>query len=100
MHSMVFMKKIVVVIIEHTLPCNVPGIRHTSIRTQQGLRFAHRDYVTTVDGRRPQPSAEKLPVRGAGRKRWRLEIQNMYAAVVPGTRISGTRCVVPGTRYF
>ena len=28
---------------------------------------------------------------------WRLETQNTYtAAVVPGTRISGTRYVVPG----
>ena len=53
--------------------------------------------LRTVDGRRSQPSAEKVLARGAGCKRWRLHIQTRKAAVVvPGTRISGTRYVVPG----
>ena len=43
-----------------------------------------------------QLSAEKVPVPGASRKKWRLEIQNTYTALVPGSRISVTRYVVPG----
>ena len=91
----VFMKKNAAIIIEHELLCNVPGIRTTTIH---GKGYAcspvHRDQAA-VDGRRSQPSAEKVPVRVAGRKRWRLEMQNTYTAV-PGTRIPGTRYQVPG----
>ena len=53
--------------------------------------------LLSVDRRRSQPSAEKVTVRVAGRKRWRLEIPNTYTAV-PGTRIPGTRYI--GTRDF
>ena len=50
------------------LPRNVPDIRtiYSGNYTQQRLCFAHRDYAT-VDGRRSQPSTEKVPVRVAGR---------------------------------
>ena len=93
----VFMKKNAAIIIEHELLCNVPGIRTTTIH---GKGYAcspvHRDQAA-VDGRRSQPSAEKVPVRVAGHKRWRLTIRNTYTAV-PGTRISGTRH--PGMSVF
>ena len=74
---------------------DVVGLQTITIPgTQLRLCFPHRDYAT-VHGRRSQPSAEKVPVRVAGRKRWRLEMQNTYTAV-PGTRIPGTRYQVPG----
>ena len=93
---LVFTKKNVAITIEHELQCNVLGIRTTTIPgIQQRFCFAHRE-CATADGRRSQPSAEKVPVRGAGRERWCLEIKSTYTAVVPGTRISGTRHVVPG----
>ena len=89
------MKKNVAIIIEHTLPRNVPGIRPTSIHSKGDA--SHRDHATTaLDRRRSQPSAEQVSVRVAGRKTWRLETQNTYTAVVAGTRMPGTRYVVPG----
>ena len=68
------------------MPCNAPGIPTTTVHSE-GYSF-NRDYDTT-DGTRSQPSAEKVPVRGAGHKKWRLEIQNTYTAV-PGSRIPDT----------
>ena len=82
------MKENVAITIQHELPCNLPGIRTTIPYTQQRLSFAHRNEAT-VGRRRSQPSAEKVPVRVAGRNRWRLEIQNTYTAV-PGSRIPDT----------
>ena len=90
---LVFMKKNVAIVIEHEMQCNVPGIRTTAIPgTQRRISFAHRDNAT-LDGRRSQSSAEKVPVRVAGRKkRWHLEIQNTHSS----TWYSYTRYQVPG----
>ena len=64
---LVFVKKNVATVIVHELQCNVRGIRFTTIPgTQRRLSFTHGDYAT-VDGGRSQPSAEKVPVRVAGR---------------------------------
>ena len=88
------MEKNVAIIIDNELPCNVPGIRTAATIHSKGYA-THRDQATAVvDGRRSQPSAEKVPVRGAGREKWRIGIQNTYTAEVHGTRISGTK--VPG----
>ena len=58
--------------------------------TEQRLCFLRGDHVS-VDKRRSQPSAEKVPVQNAGKQRWRLETQktNSYTAV-PGSRLPGT----------
>ena len=58
--------------------------------TEQRLCFLRGDHVS-VDKRRSQPSAEKVPVQNAGKQRWRLETQktNSYSAV-PGSRLPGT----------
>ena len=59
---------------------------------------SHTEIKLLYNGRRSQPSAEKIPVRGAGRKRWRLEIQNTYTAV-RDTRVSGTTYEYVGIFY-
>ena len=51
----------------------------------------HTDIIyATVDGRRSQPSAEKVPVRVAGRKKGGALKYKIHTAV-PGTRIPGAR---------
>ena len=96
------MKKNVAIIVEHELRCDVPGIWTVNVNTtipgtQQRLCFAHRGYAT-VNGRRSQASAEKVPVRAAGREKsgalkYKTRTQKYLVLV----------CQVPGIdvyRYF
>ena len=58
--------------------------------TQQRLCFAHRGYAT-VNGRRSQASAEKVPVRAAGREKsgalkYKTRTQKYLGTHIPGTR--------------
>ena len=83
------MKKIVLIIIEHELPCNVPGIR-TTINSIHNKGYAlHTEIKLLQMGDDPNPALRKFPFEELAAKGDALKYKTR-TQYEPGTRISGT----------
>ena len=87
------------IIIEHTLPWNVPSIRTTSIHNK-GYAL-HTEIKLQQMGNDPNPTLRKFPYDELAEKGGALKYKTRtwYTAVVLGTHIRSIRYQVRSTRY-